>query len=305
MPTIHNLSTHDAETVGLLKTNVESFPSIKEAGDAFARCFDSFGGSKILLIGDASHGTSEFYTARAEITKYMIINHGFNIVATESDWPDAESLDRYVRHRPRLQSGTSSGDGDGVGPLAGDVQDEEPVFKRFPMWMWRNRESGNFIQWLWNYNRGTDPHDAVGFYGLDLYSLGASMRAVIRYLDHADRDMAVMARQRYANIMEWAEHPHEYGIEVLASGLRGYEQEVIDMLSRLLSKRLELSALTWDGIEFHSGEQNARLVKGEVSSFGGFKGMANGQQTPSTTTKLCTTAATNRGTCATRTCLRR
>lgn len=242
----------DSTTIELLRASVEDFPSISQAGDAFARCFDSFSSAKVLLIGDASHGTSEFYSARAEITKYMIEHHGFNIVAAEADWPDAEAIDRHVRYRP-LPEVNKAAKGDLV---------EEPVFTRFPTWMWRNEEVRGFVDWLRQYNRKTDPHDAVGFYGLDLYSLGASMRAVIRYLDNVDKKMGDLARQRYARLMDWSEEPHDYGLESLVSGFKGCEEEVIDMLSRLLSKRLEYSALHGNGVEFHSAEQNARLVKG-------------------------------------------
>lgn len=243
----------DSSTIELLRANVEEFPSISEAGDAFARCFDSFGGAKVLMIGDASHGTSEFYTARAEITKYMIEHHGFNVVAAEADWPDAEAIDRHVRYRPRPDMTKF--------PEGGLVAD--PVFTRFPTWMWRNEEFKGFVNWLRKYNGGTDPHAAVGFYGLDIYSLGASMRAVIHYLSKVDEKMGDVARQRYARLMDWAEDPHEYGLETMVTGFQGCEKEVMDILNRLLSKRLEYSAIHWDGIEFHSGEQNARLVKGK------------------------------------------
>lgn len=242
----------------LLIANVTSFPSISQAGDTFARCFGSFGSnSKILLIGDASHGTSEFYAARAAITEYMIEHHGFNIVAVEADWPDAEIVDRYVRRRGR------------PGPASGIESVEvtkktghEPPFMRFPTWMWRNAEVQNFVEWLRDWNEGDDPHDAVGFYGLDLYSLGLSMRAVIAYLDEIDPEMADRARKRYSKLGEWAEDPHEYGLEALASGFKGYEREVLRMLQDLLNKRIEYASVHWDGEEFHGGEQNARLIKG-------------------------------------------
>ncbi|KAK1752922.1 erythromycin esterase-domain-containing protein [Echria macrotheca] len=242
--------------ISLLQANVTPFPSISEAGDALARTFDTFGSSptKVLLIGDASHGTSEFYSFRAELTKYMITNHGFNIVALEADWPDAEAVDRYVRYRP------------GLGPRASLEKEREggkdPAFMRFPTWMWRNQEVKGFVEWLREWNRGKDSKtEAVGVYGLDLYSLGTSMRAVIEYLEGVDKEMADKARKRYAGLMMWAEEPHEYGLEVIAAGSMGYEKEVVAMLRDLLRKRVEYEAVRWDGDEFHSGEQNARLVR--------------------------------------------
>lgn len=258
-PKIKAADDEDLATVERLKGSLVEFSSISDAGDAIGSCFGSFSHSKILLIGDGSHGTSEFYRARAEITKYMIENHGYNIVATEADWPDAEAIDRYVRHRPR--SDPAAGDSKG-GKAVGEEELDEPAFTRFPTWMWRNQEVQDFVEWLRKFNDGTDVHDAVGFYGLDLYSLGTSIKAVISYLDNCDRNMAELARQRYSQLMDWASDPQEYGLESLVSGFNGYETEVIDMLRRLLSKRLEYSALHWDGVEFHSGEQNARVVRG-------------------------------------------
>lgn len=249
----------NSPTVELLKANVTSIPSISEVGDAFAKHFETFGsGSKILLIGDASHGTSEFYAARAEITKYMIKHHGFNIVAVEADWPDAEAIDRYVRHR-RGPGPRSSVEPAGATKHSG----REPAFMHFPTWMWRNFEVQDFVEWLRNWNGDKDLDKAAGFYGLDLYSLGASMRLVIEYLDNIDKEMANIARYRYGKLMRWAEDPKEYGLEALHPGFKGCEKEVTRMLEDLLNKRLEYSAVHWDGIEYHDGEQNARLVKGE------------------------------------------
>jgi len=239
----------------LLRDNVTALPPITEFSHAIPDHLHNFGDCKILLIGDASHGTSEFYTARAEITKYMVEHHGFNIVAIEADWPDAEAVDRYVRRRPGF------GPSAGVQPGGkGERSDKEPPFKRFPTWMWRNMEVHDFVEWLRAHNKGHGPRDAVGFYGLDLYSMGASMKAVISYLAKVDSKMAKTARSRYGKLMMWAEDPQEYGLEALATTFNTYEKEVIDMLRDLLSKRLEYASYKHDGEEFHSGEQNARLV---------------------------------------------
>ena len=227
-------------------------PPLSEAGEAFARHFRDFADCKVLLIGDASHGTSEFYQARAEITKYMIRYHGFNIVAVEADWPDAEVVDRYVRRRP------------GWRPSKRDAL-REHNFQQFPTWMWRNLEVQGFVQWLrrHNENEGLGHKDAVGFYGLDLYSMETSIKAIINYLDNIDSAMAERARERYEKLMVWAENPQEYGLGVLLTDFKGYEKEVVEMLMDLLAKRLEYSSHRLDGEEFHSGEQNARLVAGE------------------------------------------
>ncbi|AEO63048.1 6ddbe41c-0e37-4f81-bd81-dcb175c8af31 [Thermothielavioides terrestris] len=246
----------------LLRAHLTPIAPLSESTATLVEFFDSFGtnpdGPKVVLIGDASHGTSEFYAARAELTKHLIQHHGFTAVAVEADWPDAEAVDRYVRHRP------GPGPRASVGPAAeARKHGREPAFMRFPTWMWRNQEVQRFTEWLRAWNAGKEPiaADAVGFYGLDLYSLGASMKAVISYLEHVDKDMAEVAKDRYSRMMVWAENPHEYGLEALATGFRGCEEDVVSMLRDLLSKRLEYAAASWDGEEFHSGEQNARLVK--------------------------------------------
>ncbi|OTA67985.1 hypothetical protein K449DRAFT_412688 [Hypoxylon sp. EC38] len=177
---ISELSTHHrdgnshnrggASVIELLQDEVISFLSVAEASSAFANRFEIFDKCKVLLIGDASHGTSEFYAARAEITKNVIEKHGFNIVAIEADWPDAEAVDRYVRHR---------------GGLAKQAQ------------------------------RDVRDTNSVGLYGLNLYSLRASVRAVIDYLEQI----------RYSKFMLWAEDPKEYGLETLVSAFKGYETE--------------------------------------------------------------------------------
>ncbi|KAF5600252.1 L-isoaspartate O-methyltransferase [Fusarium pseudoanthophilum] len=223
----------EASSPEQLKSNVRPFQSIPQDLETITKYFDSFGDCKVLLIGDASHGASEFYSVRAEIMKHMIQNHGFNIVAVEADWPDAESVDRYVRHRP------------GPGQTT----------------MWRNIEVRDFVEWLRSYNSDLKEEGAAGFYGLDLYSMGTSTKAVVDYLDTVDQDMAQVAKGRYSKLMHWADDPHEYGLESLATPFQGYEKDVVTMLKDILSKRIEYSAALDDGTEFHSGEQNARVVK--------------------------------------------
>ena len=249
----------------LLKPHITPFTSLStDFPSVIRQRLDDFGNSKVLLIGDASHGTSEFYAARAEITKYMIQRHGFSVVAVEADWPDAEAVDRFVRWRSAR-------------PVPADPVDDsdklpgerEPAFSRFPTWMWRNHEVRGFVEWLREHNKGTRPAEAVGFYGLDLYSLGTSMQAVIEYLDRVDPKLAETARRRYEKLMGWSEDPQEYGFEVALRGLKGYEKECVDMLRDLLRKRLEYLARQDDGVEFHSSEQNARLVVGECTTQAG------------------------------------
>lgn len=246
-----------SKTITLLKNSLTPFPSLT----SLPPLLNTFS-AKILLLGDASHGTSEFYAARAAITKHMIIHHGVNIVAWEADWPDADAVDRYVRHRgPPATPDVDPIDvpidkSDGETGKAG----REPSFSRFPTWMWRNTETRDFVEWLREYNRGKDKHEAVGVYGLDLYSLSGSMHAVIEYLDGQDPELAKMARERYGRLMVWAEDPEEYGFEVGRMRLKSFEREVVGMLKSMLERRLELERRGGDGVEYHSAEQNARLV---------------------------------------------
>ncbi|RGP63652.1 l-isoaspartate o-methyltransferase [Fusarium sporotrichioides] len=258
----------ELSTIEQLKTHVTPFKSIPQDSDTITKYFDSFGDYKILLIGDASHGTSEFYSVRAEITKYMIENHGFNMVAVEADWPDAEHVDRYVRNRPGPGQGA-------VEPIQmAEKEKREPPFLRFPTWLWRNVEVHDFVEWMRSHNSGRKVTEAAGFYGLDLYSMGTSMKAVIDYLDTVDKDMAKVARGRYVNLMDWLKDPHEYGLESLGTSFKGYEANVVAMLEDLLKKRIEYSAALDGGAEFHNGEQNARVVQ-DAEQY--YKAMYRGQ----------------------------
>jgi protein-L-isoaspartate(D-aspartate) O-methyltransferase len=205
----------------------------------FGALFDRFGDAHVVLLGEASHGTSEFYRARAAITKHLIKRHGFRIVAVEADWPDAASIDRYVRHRPALA-------------------DAAPAFQRFPTWMWRNAEVQAFVQWLRAHNHERTREEQAGFYGLDLYSLNNSIRAVIDYLERVDPEAAAVARRRYGCLMPWSKEPSAYGHMALTSGFALCEKEVIEALRALLDKHIEYAR--HDGENFLDAAQNARLV---------------------------------------------
>ena len=216
----------------------EALPALDDP--AFADAFDRFGEARLVLLGEASHGTSEYYRARAAITRRLIERHGFAIVAVEADWPDAAYVDRYVRHRPKREG-------------------EEKAFQRFPTWMWRNSDVDAFIRWLRAHNRDRDPGAMAGFYGLDLYNLGGSMRAVIDYLDDVDPDAARLARERYGCLQPWSRDPALYGRLAITEGYARCEQPVLAMLRQLHAKRMEYAAQ--DGEEWLDAAANARLVK--------------------------------------------
>jgi erythromycin esterase-like protein len=222
----------------LIAQAAEPLPNLDDP--AFGAKFDRFGDARVVLLGEASHGTSEFYQARAAITRRLVEHHGFTIVAVEADWPDAATIDRYVRHRePR--------------------QGEEAAFERFPTWMWRNVEVDGFIRWLRGHN-GQRPYEQMcGFYGLDLYNLGASMRAVIDFLDEADPEAAGMARRRYGCLEPWADEPARYGALALSEGYARCEVGVLQMLRDLTQRNFDCLGEECD--EWLDAAANARLVK--------------------------------------------
>lgn len=145
----------------------------------FDPLMDRIGDARIVMLGEASHGTAEFYAIRAQITQRLIVEKGFNMVAIEGDWPDAARVNRFV---------TGERDGTALDSLAG--------FKRFPTWMWRNTIVLDFVDWLREHN-ARDPDHMTHFYGLDVYSLHASIAEVLRYLEAVDPPAAAQARERY------------------------------------------------------------------------------------------------------------
>jgi erythromycin esterase-like protein len=226
----------------LIVKAAEPLPDIDDP--AFGAAFDRFADRRVVLLGECSHGTSEFYRARAAITRRLVERHGFTIVAVEADWPDAAAIDRRVRGRPRVRQ---TGDG------------AEPPFRRFPTWMWRNVEFEAFTAWLrdWNMERPMDRR--AGFYGLDLYNLSASLAGVLEYLDRIDPEAATIARARYGCLTPWANEPQAYGRMALSAGYSRCEAGVVKTLTDLLSRQLEYAAD--DGDDFLDATANARLVK--------------------------------------------
>jgi erythromycin esterase-like protein len=206
------------------------------------------GDARFVLLGEASHGTHEFYHERALITTRLIEEKGFAAVAVEADWPDAYRVNRYVHG--------ASDDVDGIRAL--------DDFRRFPTWMWRNTDVVEFVEWLRAYNDGLPPRALkVGFYGLDLYSLRASMEAVLQYLEKVDPDAGQRARARYACFDHFGEDAQVYGF-VTGRGLaESCEKEVVSQLVELRRRATEY--IRRDGRmaedELFYVEQNARLVK--------------------------------------------
>jgi protein-L-isoaspartate(D-aspartate) O-methyltransferase len=201
---------------------------------------ERIGDARVVLLGESTHGTSEFYRMRARITRELILRRGFRMVAVEADWPDAAAIDRHVRGRPRARSWVP--------------------FSRFPTWMWRNQETHELVEWLRHYNEEVaDPALQVSFHGLDLYSLHTSAAEVITCLERVDPGAAVVARERYGCLTPWQGDPAAYGRAALIERLASCEAPVVSMLAELFQRRLAAES---DGDALFDARQNARLVAG-------------------------------------------
>jgi len=199
------------------------------------------GDARLVLMGEASHGSAEFYDMRARITRELIEKKGFNVIAVEADWPDAAHIDGYINSRP-------------VDPLL-----KSQPFTRFPTWMWANHSVLEFSHWLKSHNDSVSgPAKQVGFYGLDLYSLGASIEVVLDYLESVDPETAEVARLRYGCLAPWTDDPALYGRVLITRQYKSCEEGILAMLKDLLKKRLQYTCA--DGERYFNAEQNAQLV---------------------------------------------
>ena len=222
-------------------------PLTGEAQD-YDRVMDIVGAARFALLGEASHGTHEFYRERAEITKRLIEDKRFAAVAVEGDWPDVYRVNRYVRRE--------NDDIDAVEALGG--------FRRFPNWMWRNTAVVEFIEWLRGYNDTLESGERkVGFYGLDLYSLRASMEAVLDYLEKVDPEAARQARARYGCFDQFGEDTQSYGFLTGLGLAKSCEEEVVGELVELQRRAMEYARRDGRAAEdeFFDAIQNSRVVK--------------------------------------------
>jgi len=216
--------------------------------DGGARDYDALldlvGDARFVLLGEATHGTHEFYEERARITQRLIEEKGFHAVAVEADWPDAYRVNRYVRGLGE--------DADADAALSG--------FQRFPNWMWRNTDVQAFVEWLHGHNRNNASRQ-VGFYGLDLYSMFTSISEVLGYLDKVDPQAARLARERYACFDHYEEDSQHYGYTASLSLSESCEQGVIEQLNQLQQRALDYMRKDGADEAFFYAQQNARLVK--------------------------------------------
>ena len=202
--------------------------------------------ARLALLGEASHGTHEFYAERAALSQRLIREHGFHAVVVEADWPDAWRVNRYIRGR--------SDDPDAEAALSG--------FERFPTWMWRNTAVRDFVEWLREHNRGRPPSQQVGFYGMDLYSLYTSIRAVLDYLDRVDPQAAQRARSRYTCFDHFGEDSQAYGYAASFGMQSSCEDEVVHQLREMNRRAADfLAGSSEDRDALFHAQQNARLVR--------------------------------------------
>lgn len=229
----------DAVVSKLVRETAEPITDIENA--RVGPLLERIGDSRLVLLGEATHGTSEFYRMRARITQELIERRGFDFVAVEADWPDAARVDAYAMGDPPRR------------------KPEFTPFSRFPTWMWRNEEVDSFVRWLRARNLSErDRTRRVGFHGLDLYSMFTSIAVVLAYLDDVDPEAARAARARYGTLTPWQRDPAAYGRAVLAGRYESSEATVVAMLRDLLERRLEYARR--DGERFFDAAQNARVV---------------------------------------------
>lgn len=233
-----------AEPAEIVAGAAEPFDRLEHAN--LAPLLGRIGGSRVILLGEATHGTAEFYAMRARITRELIERGNVRIVAVEGDWPDAHQIDRFVRG-------------------AEAAAHPERAFARFPSWMWANRQALDLIRSLRDFNSGRDDSDKARFYGLDLYSLYTSVRAVLAYLDNVDKEAAAVARARYGCLEPWEGDPGAYGAAALRGRFDECADDVVRMLEDLLQQRIRYEQK--DGDRYFDAVRNAALIRDAESYY--------------------------------------
>jgi len=204
---------------------------------------DLIGDASLVFLGEGTHGTHEFYAIRQQISKRLIQEKGFRAIAIEGDWPDAARVDAYVRT--------------GLGTARAALSQ----FRAFPNWMWGNQDVLGFVDWLRAFNLSRPRDDrACGFYGLDLYSMYASMEAVLKYLERRDPQAAEAARERFACFEPIGENMEVYALLVHAGSIQSCEPEILRVLDNLRERRAEYAKHSPDWA-FFDAEQNVLATK--------------------------------------------
>ncbi|CAN5287773.1 erythromycin esterase family protein [soil metagenome] len=237
-------SPHSAN--GLVQGLQQHLQPLTGAADDHDPLMQLIGPARFALLGEASHGTQDFYRERAAITRRLITEKGFTAIAVEADWPDAWRVNRYVRGL--------GDDADAASALSG--------FKRFPAWMWRNTEVRDFVEWLREHNTGRALEAQVGFYGMDLYSLFTSMQEVLAYLERVEPEAAQRARYRYSCFDHAAEDSQAYGYAASFGLAPSCEDAVVQQLREMTRRMAEMPATPGlERDEAFYAHQNARLVR--------------------------------------------
>jgi protein-L-isoaspartate(D-aspartate) O-methyltransferase len=203
------------------------------------------GHARVVLIGESTHGTSEFYRLRARITAALVARAGFKVIGIEADWPDTAAIDRMVRKRP-------------ASPL------REPMYARFPTWMWRNIEMQEFVSWLARRNETLEPSKRAGIHGLDVYGLNNSIGAVIDFLARVDPFAAEQARERYSCFSPWEQDPATWGRAAAVGLTPTCEHEAVATLKSLLEERLRYSR---EDVDAFFDAARAATVVGEAEKY--------------------------------------
>ncbi|RYZ72459.1 MAG: hypothetical protein EOP05_10975, partial [Proteobacteria bacterium] len=191
--------------IELIAREAETFESVQNP--LLDQFVDRIGNARVVLLGESTHGTAEFYTLRAEITKRLAREKGFNLVALEADWPDMENVNEYVHSRKSGWSG----------------------FSRFPEWMWRNHQFGKFVSDLRRQNK-SERFPAVSVFGLDVYSLASSLTSVIKFLEEKDPEAAKAAREAQDCFHPWLTDPAKYGLSVWRQQTESCRENVMELL---------------------------------------------------------------------------
>nr|WP_245671421.1 erythromycin esterase family protein [Bacillus wudalianchiensis] len=218
----------------ILASAIKSHAIPFETNEDLSRLVDEIGEAKIVLLGEASHGTSEFYSVRAALSKRLIAEKGFSVIAVEGDWPSAQQVNRYIK---------------GYDKETKKTEDILQAFNRWPTWMWANKEIASLIEWLHAYNEKKAPEQKVGFYGIDVYSLWESMEEVLRYLSRTKStgvDLA-LAKKAFSCFEPFNRQPENYAISTL-----NISDVCVDEVSKLLA-----SIRTHE--EHYKGEEEADL----------------------------------------------
>lgn len=233
---------YDQKVLNSIRSCAIPLKGIMEDYDAL---IDDTNDAQIVLIGEASHGTHEFYTIRAQITQCLIEQKGFHAIAIEGDWPDAYQVNRYVQQQKYTKAA-----------------DALASFDRFPTWMWRNVPMIQFVEWLRRYNQEQTAEKRIHFYGLDLYSLYRSIDIVIECLKKIDPTAAQEAQYHYSCFDNFRHDPQAYGYAVFTKTIQSCADMVIEQLKRLQEQNwnyLQHNKISIDDAFYV--EQNARVAK--------------------------------------------